>query len=431
MKTFSSNRTFSWKQKEISLTLWCSVAVLLSTLLFYFPIPRSLHRLSVGLLCAGPLLILDYSQSRRLLLENRLALIAGCVLIYFSTSILWTSELSLKTICKSLATFTMSIAMLLAALWSIRTQESLMKGIQWFLPLAILGTLGSLSLFYVYYSFPVTRFQHYYDQGTGPARTSWIMGFATVLSASYFLHPATRSKVWNTIALVGFILFFLATLYTHTRSTVLCLFGTVPLLFVHIKECLAKAMILLAVGTTIVAIYMASLHTSPHENREAVTTHNVLFLKRVEDTGHARPAGILHTNLANAYARISAWEELLSSMSIRDCIVGKGLYAKYNFSFYIEHPHSGYIWALYHGGLLGLVLILYLLIYAFRAAVRMGERGYIPGSLLFFGCLVYLMDGQFFVGTFQYEWLLAWIPLALLTGLSHRLTPRVDCLESL
>jgi len=394
---------------------WCSLGILVSCLGFAFPITRSLHELTIWVCCVIPAVLLIRKKSLALFFKNRLFLAGTIFLVYFSISALWSDNLSFRTIRRSFELLITPFFALLAGAWGIKRHSDLEKGIHWFLPLASIGAICSLIFFYLHHTFPITRFQHYYNTESNAVHSSWFMGFATILSASFFLQTRPTKTRWGFCALSAFSLFFMATLYTHTRSTIISLFGAATLFLFSGKKNTKKLITLSAVATISIGIYIASLHFASDIMEWTSTVTSPPSSK----LGSVRPRGVWCNNPANANIRISTWKELVNSMSSKEFVFGKGLEAKYKFSTKINHPHSGYIWALYHGGLVGLLLFLYLLVEAFIAAIKTGKSAYIPAHLLFFGCLIYLMDGKSLVSKLRYDWLLAWIPIILITGLSY------------
>jgi hypothetical protein len=74
---------------------------------------------------------------------------------------------------------------------------------------------------------------------------------------------------------------------------------------------------------------------------------------------------------------------------------------------------------LYHGGLIGFVILLALLGTAGFTVFRSGPSGYVPGLLLIFTAAAMVADTQkLLLGVGGLEYLLLWIPLALAAGLS-------------
>ena len=91
----------------------------------------------------------------------------------------------------------------------------------------------------------------------------------------------------------------------------------------------------------------------------------------------------------------------------------------------METTHNAYLQAFWHGGVIGLSLLLLLLLVAFRQALSLGRRGrdYTVFCMLLFVACTMMTGVDTLIDRPRDKWMLFWLPLALL--LSYQtLAPR-------
>lgn len=91
----------------------------------------------------------------------------------------------------------------------------------------------------------------------------------------------------------------------------------------------------------------------------------------------------------------------------------------------VETTHNAYLQAFWHGGVVGLGLLLLLLLFALRQALSLGRRGgdYTVFCMLLFAACTMMTGVDALIDRPRDQWMLFWLPMALL--LSYQtLTPR-------
>ncbi len=293
--------------------------------------------------------------------------------------------------------------------------------------------------FYSTAPFPLARFA-----GMGhPVTGSRITGFAAVLAGAFFLQSGPRLNRWDWLPLLAAPLFLAAVLYSHSRSTALAIAGTAAAAVLGIRSRMKKTLILFAATAVTFAAYTASVELAPQpagSTKTAVTKDfsQPASKEKKPPRKHryaVRRGGILTTDqrgLVSAHARLDIWQDHLSRMTTpQDWLIGKGLGMN---AFVMEpqpaathwyqwtehgwqlHVHSGYFWALYHGGLIGLGLLLALLSVAFFSAARAGSAGHVPAALILFCGVCLLFNSHRLLVDGGADYLMLFVPLGLAAG---------------
>ncbi len=288
----------------------------------------------------------------------------------------------------------------------------------------------SLITFYAEAPFPAARFG-----GMGhPVGTSHLTGLIAVLAGAFFLQRSQKIDWKHWIALASLPVTMLTAFYTHSRSTFLALLFMTALTAVGIRGRIKKTLLLWAAVTLSVTLYLLSMYTLPQRTEPISTIKSAP--NRVYDI---RSEGVLSSGenqkLA-AWARIDIWKDHFSRMdSPAKWVIGNGLgrnkfvreaspeaarwYYNDDEKGYLLMTHSGYIWSLYFGGIIGFILLAALLTTAgLRALLCSIKNGYtIPLALLTFGAIWMLADGHSLLVNYGNIYLSVWIPIGLSAGL--------------
>ncbi len=404
------------------------VALLMIVLPFFIPIEREMTRRILLLFCAAPGLLTALINPK-VVFRNPVHLLTMLFVAYFSAQHL-RGMLPLNThIVRMTLTTAIIIIFPVITLSFAHPNRKLYPAVLRLLLALLTVRIGyELLSFYAEAPFPVARFARFGH----PVLTSWKTGFATVLATGLFLqsHPRFTRRDW--LPLICLPLLLLATLYTHTRGTALALLVTTASLFPGIQKRLQKTVLLLSIIAGTICIYTTSMcitpiHGDPDSDKD-------LKLRR---------GGLFGTSSANASARFDMWKDHLSRMNTpKDWLIGHGLgmnvFVEKNITSdgrplcYYSTPygftlnsHNSYIWALYHGGIMGLGFLLLLIGTAGWIAFRTGINGIVPLTLLVFTSSFFLVDGSRLLTGKGGLYLCFWIPLSLAAGLSEkdRLSP--------
>jgi O-antigen ligase len=92
----------------------------------------------------------------------------------------------------------------------------------------------------------------------------------------------------------------------------------------------------------------------------------------------------------------------------------------------IETTHNAYLQAFWHGGIIGLGLLLLLLLIAFRQSLSLGHRGgdYTVFCMLLFVAATMMTGVDTLIDRPRDKWMLFWLPLALLLSYRTLAPPR-------
>lgn len=331
--------------------------------------------------------------------RNRWLWAVAGLLLYQLSSRMWTAQ-STSPVASwhdSLLTF-----VLIAALVTAATRENVAP--RFMGGLAILSPLVAIfSLFGFYllggHSFADDRLRipHIHDHGLNAVLTGLLFGFGALVAAWFTRHGDWRTRrVWW-LAATGTGVF--ALLATQSRGAMLALAaGTVALLFFERSRARAA---LGAMGGGAVAYFA------------------VLFWSR----GGSDAAGDLLVR--GSTGRFAIYDWFLGRMDTADGLVGKGMgtpavIPEEVFGWLVHHPHSSYLTQLYLTGAVGLGLLIFVLGWATRDALREARHGdTLWVTLLASGTVALLFDcAQIFTlhSDPRLELLLLAVPAALASG---------------
>ncbi len=309
--------------------------------------------------------------------------------------------------------------------------------------IAVISSICSMVTYYSEAPFPEARFEFTVRRSGNPIPDSWRSAFAAVLAGAFFIQTGPQLKRLDWFPLVCFPILLLTAFYSHSRSTALALMAALAVSILGVKKQIKKTLLLFAVTSAALLIYAGSLYFAPRQPGivESASAPSLTLADSQEPTIFpTRSGGFLVAGEGGRIAaagRLAIWRDHFSRMtSAKVWLVGHGLGKNcfvanmdsdakscYNVkdNVYQLHAHSGYIWALYHGGLIGLGLLLVLICTAGWNALRGGYAGYVSGALVVFSGTILLVETQrLLVGVGSLEYLIFWIPLALAAGIPSR-----------
>jgi len=406
---------------------------------FFLPVDHQTHRRLLLLFCAFPGMLLTLLNPKAVF-KNPILLLMMLFVAYFTLQDVRGSLPVTPKLIRDVLTLA-AIIVFPAVTLSFSTPKQRMYPLAMRLVLMIAVICSSYSLFGFYSEnpFPATRLELAFRGSGNPIPDSWKSGFAALLAGAFFLQNGLKSKRtdWFTLACVPVLL--ATTLYSHTRSTALALLAAMAASLPGMKKRIKKTLLLFSMAAATLLLYFASLYSTQAAS-SPVSQQPQLELKT--EAAPPRSAGLAVSGAAGAASiidRLNIWQDHFSRMnSAKMWLIGHGL-GRSNFvkevtpnvqlSYYISpngfqlHAQSGYVWALYYGGLIGLGILLTLLGTAGWKVFQAGYAGYIPGALLVFSTTILIVDTQkLLVGVGSSEYLLFWVPLGLAAGLSGKQT---------
>jgi len=433
------------------------IALAVIVLPFFIPVERELTRRLLLLFCAAPGLLAALLNPKAVF-KNPVLLLVILFTGYFSAQHLWGMRPLDAHILRMSATTAIQIIGPALILSLITPRRKLYPAaIALILLTATIHIGWELIGFYSKSPFPLARFG-----GLGhPVTASKLTGLLAVLTGAFFIQNGPRLTRRDILPLICLPLLLGATLLTHTRSAAVAMQICVMLTLIGIKPRIKKTTILFAVVALTFGLYAALTLSAPKPTPKKRTVDSAMqetlaILKApaqtVEEFPDAPPrkkkrrrgyslrgGGVLATSKGAqlcAAARLHIWRDHFSRMDTpKKWLIGHGLgmnaFAKHPHAKatrwyrwtplgYQLHPHSGYVWALYHGGVIGLGLLLLLLATATWRALRAGAAGAVPLALIAFSSITMLINGQRLLVGNGTTYLAFWIPLALAAGLPRK-----------
>jgi len=438
------------------LDAYSPLALLLIALPFFLPVEWHLKRTLILLFGAVPAIILT-ALKPSVILKKPVHLCTLLFMAYFSLQHIRGMLPVTPTLLKQLIRQTLLILGPVILLSRITPERKLYPAVIRLLLFAASLRIG-IELFHFYSKapFPLARFA-----GMGhPVSASRIMGFMTAMAGAFFLQSGSKTRRWDGFTLVLLPFLLAATLYTHTRSTALALMATAALALFGIKQRMKKTLVLFSIIAVTFCIYATSaflplkpehriqrpkpaaaesIRTGAEQNTEAFASLERWERKaRRKREYDVRKGGVLTTSKggkACAATRLYIWRDHLSRMTTpQHWLTGHGLgmnvfvkegipdpratrgYTWMPPNGYQLNAHSGYIWALYHGGLIGFGILALLLATAGWSALRAGTAGLLPFALLVFCTTNLLFNSQRLLVCKGPEFLIFWLPLGLAAG---------------
>ncbi len=395
--------------------------------LFFFPIDRHVQQPLLFFICGLPGAL--YLLAKPSLLKNPTILLSLLFLLYFSLQdIRGQLPMTFRIVkWECIRSFIIMGPMLILS--AVTPERKLYPhAIRMILLAAVAGAIYSLVTFYSDNLFPAQRF--IMSGGTQhPGHSAMKCGFATIIALVFFIQSGRRLKATDVFTLACFLILLSATLVSHVRTTTLALLVVAATSLFIIKKQTKKVLCLYAIIATAIAAYLFATLTAPEP--EAPVAHPT-----------PGPQGAFSTKDAKSLnGRVYIWQDLLSRMKPFDWIIGKGLgenyflqippeesqkWGRYPHFFpttkgFIIHTHSGYLWALYFGGTIGLLIVLALLFTAGIASIRSKKEGYLPLALLMFCGIILLTDtSKLLLGAGGTAYLIFWIPIGLAASFSEK-----------
>jgi len=428
------NETFKKAQLGIIKFLeeYSPLALALFLILNVAPIGRTAYGTLTTLFCIIPGIAIAL-LSPKIIFKNPILWLTLLFVAYFSLQDI-RGELPIKGwVLKDASLMAVKITAPLIIFSLIRPQRR-------FFPWAIIAILLSASArciyslitFYAEAPFPAARFG-----GMGhPVGCSHLTGLMAVLAGAFFLQRSQKIDWKHWIALASLPVTMLTAFYTHSRSTFLALLFMTALTAVGIRGRIKKTLLLWAAVTLSVMLYLLSMYTLPQRTEPISTIKSAP--NRVYDI---RSEGVLSSGenqKLSAWARIDIWKDHFSRMdSPVKWVIGNGLgrnaflkevspeaarwYCTDDEKGYLLMTHSGYIWSLYFGGIIGFILLAALLTTAgLQALLCCIKTSYtIPLAMLMFGSIWMLADGTSLLVNYGNIYLSFWIPIGLSAGVKR------------
>ncbi len=302
--------------------------------------------------------------------------------------------------------------------------------------------LYELILFYKDNPFPEARFLFIDGDFSHITLTAMLCGFSLVLTLLFLLQNTPVSKHWKPAAWICLPVLLTGMLLTHSRGAFMAFSLVLIGSLFMIRSRLKKTAALVATVLGIVTIYFIAVELiqTASPTAEAPSPAASSQLQKPEKPENQRPGGVFVTGERGTRSithRLDMWEEHLSRQHTEhkwlfgfglgmnqfvEHVAPKKQYLYYTGKYGWEiHTHSGYIWALYFGGAVGLILLTGLLCSAFCHAVQQGETGLPAAGLLLFAAAYMLVDTKsLLVGSGSITYLLFWIPIGLAAAEGNR-----------
>ena len=430
------------------------ISLLFIILPFFIPVEREMTRRLLLLFCAAPGLLAALINPKAFF-KNPILLLMILFTGYFSAQHL-RGMLPLNAhIVRMTLTTAVQIIGPVFILSRITPQRKLYPTVIRLILLAGAIRIGyELVHFYSSAPFPLARFAGMGHPVTGSSITGWM----AVLAGAFFLQGNPSIKKWDLVPLITMPLFLSALLYAHTRSTALALLVASSSALIGIQLRAKKTLILFGVIAITFALYITSVTLAPtpekrHKKPKPIATSlaekepttemqqtTPAPTKKRKRRGYSiREGGVLTTSEGGTkmiFARFYIWRDHLSRMSTpTHWVIGHGLgmaafeknvpdekanrwYLPTEYGFQL-HAHSCYIWALYHGGVIGLGILLLLTGTAVWNAFQAKRYGYIPFALILFTSIYLMANGQRLLISNGPFYLTFWVPIALAAGLKR------------
>lgn len=408
------------------------LALLIMVLLCFLPVDSQTHRRILLATCVFPGVILTLLNPRAVL-KNPVVLMMLCFVAYFSAQqIRGMLPITTKLLRDCLVTSVL-ISFPVIALSFVTPERKLYP---WIIGLtAVIASVFSSSALFSFYQtalFPIQRFS--YD--------STIPGLIAVMTSAFFLQKK-QPGITRWLAWICLPFLLLPVFYTHARTAPLSIFFALLILLRGSSRRIRSTIVLLAMLASVFLIYQSSLYIAANEpspeppsqvNAKDGTTRGPQGVVPIRRGGFINAGS---HGQRSATQRLYIWKDHLSRMnSVKAWVAGHGLGMR---SFvnevaykqaeieYVPTPngfqllaHSGYMWALYHGGLAGLCILAALLALAWRAAFRSGENGSVALALVVYSGIYMLFEVHRLLAGRGEDYVLLWLPVGLAAGLAFQ-----------
>lgn len=381
----------------------CTALGLLVFLSGYYLLPDyKLHSQLYYLLVALPFVLVGWRDLMYYLQHSRLFQLALLFLFYMACTAFWTDGTPVKATYKGLV-YMLYIVSLFWALCFCREywQGAQLQRVAILLPaLACISFLYSLVDIYSVQNFTIdTRLSNswsienlnYYSHALG-----WL---AVASLCHAYLSPNPRLRSGHYLLMTAFLI---GVLLTQTKSTLIGLAATaVGLVLVHSR--FSRAYKLTFITTLMVAVAL-------------------VFYFRVYSYDQFVDKIMISTSERMQIYSLS----FVKVASTENWLFGKGLFANVDIWDNYGYLHSMYLTTFYNGGLLGFALLCALILKAFQIS-----RDYwhdpevkLAGSLFLYGATTLVFDGFSLLDHVNTNWLLIWVPYAMLIAKEYSLIER-------
>jgi len=327
---------------------------------------------------------------------------------WFTLSTLWSPSVTAEGVGESLQYSLSMLALLLLFTRPARNQ------IFWkWLPVAATPAVLFVALTF-YSAHPLhIRLTHF---GTHPNRSGWLYAFFALTAIINLVSPSAKQR-WGAILNGGSLLIFLFALaLTQSRGAALG-FG-IGCAALAMEYAGARWLPRVLCVTGLLACLMAAppvlAKTAPASLGEAAehfVSRGSTYRTEIYQSALAQMPG--HWWIGHGLKAPYPWL--------------KTQYLDYGIPFPVDHLHSLPVWALFHGGIIGLACLILLLAHtgwrAIRSFLQTQDVRALP--LLAFGISCALVDGRLFICGPRIEWIVFWIPVcyALTAGSAPKTNP--------
>lgn len=344
-------------------------------------------------------IILNPSAFFPLIRKQRLLLL---FIFWYTLSLLWSPNISIGLI---LDNFRYALCLIILPVLFSRLQP---YGL-------LLRTLGLFSTpIIIYNAISFYRVNPIYERlvhlGRHPVSSSWYYMFFSLIAYSNIIRFSLRKTLFFKLNVLAFGILSSALILTQSRGAIIgfILGLSVPLLKLPSLRRFSSVVLLFIIIAMLVAPRTSNAVELPMprkvtEAAEHFITRGATFRTEIWRSALYRMSG--HWMSGHGLTACTSW---LQSQH-RD----------YGIPYPVAHLHSLFVWALYHGGIIGLSLTLLLLGNGFINAVTLHihKDESLPLILLAAGATCCVVDGTQFISGPRPEWLIFWIPLAI--GLSN------------
>ncbi len=279
--------------------------------------------------------------------------------------------------------------------------------------LLLLVLSATVSACYSMYLFQIIQFDPLVDDRLyslgglhNPVVGALSYGAAFVLMMSYL--PTTKETLLRVVLVLLMVILFAGIINTGTRSVWIGLIAA----FICLVYLLPAANLKLKLGLGIGGILFAILSF-------AIILELGLDEKLLARSTSFRP---------------EIWQNLMSKMMSAKLMLGYGINSSaeiHHVQYVFDHPHSIYLSTLFYGGVVGLVLFLSVIsrVLYLQLTKPQASSIYIV-TLLVFGLVCLIFDGNRLVRKIDFVWLLIWLPIAFSLSVeckeNDKTCPRAD-----
>lgn len=403
----------------------CSpLAFALLVIPFFLPVEHVLQRRLLLYGAALPGILLCLLDPKRIL-KNPVLWMIGLFVLYFSLQHLR----GMQPITPAVVRSTIKVAVMIFFPAVILSEAKNNRGLFMLVitvtaVLAAANALFEMTSFYQEACFPADRFRY----------SSRMLCFVAILCAAGSLE---KNRFFGLLMLFCLPALLLPAFYTHARTAPLAFFCAMLVFLIRAKNNSKKTIVLFSTIAATLLVYQSSLWFLQKDGSGEQVEPGIENAKTLTPQRSSRPGGFIDAGARGRYSanqRLYIWKDHLSRMNHAGTwAFGHGLGMKafvkepaYQRAAveYVNTPHgyqllahSGYIWALYHGGLIGLSLLIGLFGLAAWRALRAKRNGELTLVLLVYSGVYMLLGTHRLLAGSGADYLLFWIPLGLAAGI--------------